>query len=133
MSLTHGNSPRQHVWTFATSPTEDEASNSNLNDACLCAITTSTFNVDIPPFVGEDYFCESAVNSGNPTGGQFYPDDPVWDRLGCSSSSKCCSFNTPPYFIKQLPAATTDDIEARICQYDINDDSPIELIELYVQ
>ena len=69
VSLTHGNSPRQHIWTFATLPTEDEASNSNLNDASP-AITASTFNVDIPPFVGEDYFCESGVNSGNPTGGQ---------------------------------------------------------------
>ena len=40
------------------------------------------------------------------------------------------SFNNPPYFTKQLPCPTTDDIEARICHYE---DASIELIELYVQ
>ena len=123
VSLTHG-SPRQHIWTFAAGYSEYHHTR---NDACPC---DATININIPPFVGGEYFCESGRNSGPNT--QFYPDDPLWDGDGCTASSTCCSFNNPPYFTKQLPSLTTDDIEARICHKD-GDDTPIELIELYVQ
>ena len=129
VSLTHG-SPRQHIWTFANSHTEDDEANSCLSDHCPCE---TTYNVHVPPFVGADYFCESAVNYGSSVSGQFCQNNPLWDGLDCMPSSMCCSFNTPPYFTKQLPAATTDNIEARICQKDLNDDSAIELVELYLQ
>ena len=79
--------------------------------------------------MGRDYFCESGINSGSIGG--FHPDDPLWDGEGCSSTSTCCQLNNPPYFIKQLSSPTTDDIEARICQFS-SDDTPIEFIELYV-
>ena len=81
-----------------------------------------------------DYFCESGINSGSARR-KLYPDDPLWDGEGCSSSSSCCSFNNPPYFTKQLPSPTSDPIEARLCRLDTNegDDSPIEFIELYVK
>ena len=62
----------------------------------------------------------------------FYPDDPLWDGSGCTTSSTCCSFNNPPYFTKQLPNPTSDDIEARLCRYESDEDSPVELMELYV-
>ena len=124
VSLTHG-SPRQHIWTFAAGRSEELHT---FNDACPC---DATININIPPFVGGDYFCESGQNSGDYGG--FFPDDPLWDGDGCTASSTCCSFSNPPYFTKQLPRPTTDDIEARICQYDGREDSPIELIELYVQ
>ena len=120
VSLTHG-SPRQHIWTFAVGRSEFN----NVDDSCPC---DATINIIIPPFVGEDYFCESGHNSGPYTG--FFPDDPLWDGDGCTASSTCCSFNNPPYFTKQLPSPTTDDIEARLC--DVNR-APIEFIELYVQ
>ena len=37
----------------------------------------------------------------------------------------------PPWFCKQLPQTTTDDIEVRICgdQGIANEDTPVELIE----
>ena len=123
VSLTHG-TPRQHIWTFAAGGGENRPT---MDDSCPC---DATINIDIPPFVGQDYFCESGVNSGFATG--FHPDDPLWDGEGCSSTSTCCELNNPPYFIKQLSSPTTDDIEARICQLDIFDDTPIEFIELYV-
>ena len=41
--------------------------------------------------------------------------------------------NNPPYFTKQLTSPTTDDIEARLCRWDSNEDSPVEFIELYVK
>ena len=128
VSLTHGCRQRQHIWTFAAGYSENHR---NRNDACPC---DANIDITIPPFVGGDYFCESGRHQGQPYG-NFFPNDPLWDGNGCSKSSTCCSFNNPPYFTKQLPSCTTDDIEARIClSEDINrDDIPIELIELYVQ
>ena len=123
VSLTHG-SPRQHIWTFAAAATETRTN----AEGCPCNGATS---VSIPPFVGGDYFCESGVNSGGTSG--FHTDDPLWDGSGCTTGSSCCSFNNPPYFTKQLPNPTSDDIEARLCRWDIGDDSPIEFIELYVK
>ena len=116
VSLTHGG-PRKHIWTFAT------PYYTTWNDVCPCDAT-------IPPFVGVDYFCESGKHQGE--NGIFFPDDPLWDGDGCTASSTCCSFNNPPYFTKQLRRPTTDDIEARICQYSPGEDTPMELIELYV-
>ena len=123
VSLTHG-TPRQHIWTFAAGHSENQQT---LDDSCP---SDATITIDIPTFVGRDYFCESGINSGSIGG--FHPDDPLWDGEGCSSTSTCCELNNPPYFIKQLSSPTTDDIEARICQLDSGDDTPIEFIELYV-
>ena len=124
VSLTHG-SPRQHIWTFAAGIAEGRPAR---YDICPC---DATVNITIPPFVGGDYFCESGYHSNSPAG--FHSNDPLWDGYGCSASSTCCSFRNPPYFTKELPSPTTDDIEARICMQDGGDDTPIELIELYVQ
>ena len=125
VSLTHG-SPRQHIWTFAAGQSEFD----NIDDSCPCDVT---IDITIPPFMGGDCFCESGWNSNAEPSGIFYPDDPLWDGDGCTANSTCCSFNNPPYFTKQLPGPTTDDIEARLCQQDSSGDTPIEFIELYVQ
>ena len=124
VSLTHS-SPRRHIWTFAAGTSEAEPTR---DDACPC---DASIAIRVPPFVGNDYFCESGVNAGN--WGGLHPDDPLWDGQNCTSSSTCCSFNTPPYFVKQLPTSTTDSIEARLCLWQHNEDAPIELIEIYVQ
>ena len=126
VSLTHGSpGSRAHIWTFAAGTSEAEPT---ADDSCPC---DATISIDIPPFVGGDYFCESGSNFGSPSG--FYPDDPLWDGQDCVSTSTCCSMNNPPYFTKQLLSPTTGDIEARICQWDSSDDTPIDLIELYVK
>ena len=126
VSLTHGSpGSRAHIWTFAAGTSEAEPT---ADDSCPC---DATISIDIPPFVGGDYFCESGSNFGPPSG--FYPDDPLWDGQDCVSTSTCCSMNNPPYFTKQLPSPTTDDLEARICQWDSSDDTPIDWIEIYVK
>ena len=88
----------------------------------------------VPEFVGNDYFCDSAIRGTNVDDGVFYPNDPLWDGQGCGSRSTCCEFNNPPWFCKQLPQPTTDDIEMRLCEnsQNTNDDSPFELVELFV-
>ncbi len=58
VSVTHGPpGSREHVWTFATGYTEDGAHPS----LCPCA-PNGPSRVRVPPFVGQDYFCESAVS-----------------------------------------------------------------------
>ena len=126
VSVTHGHPP-QHIWTFAAGSSE---AHRTWDDACPC---DADIPIHVPPFVGSDYFCESGVNAASTIPYGFHPDDPLWDGENCTSNSTCCSLNTPPYFVKQLPTFTNDDIEARLCQYGRGEDSPIELIELYVQ
>ena len=126
VSLTHG-SPQQHIWTFAAGLSEAYPT-----QTYVCPCDAPPYSISIPPFVGVDYFCESGVNSGYPRE-VFYPDDPLWDGEGCGSSSRCCSFNNPPYFTKPLPSPTSDPIVVRLCHYTSNEDSPVEFMELYVK
>ena len=127
VSLTYG-SPRQHIWTFAAGVAE--VPTSTTYRACPC---DTAVNIITPPFVGEDYFCESGYNSGPWSHSEFYPNDPLWDGHGCTINSGCCSLNNPPYFTKQLPSSTNDDLEVRLCHDTHTEDTPIEFIELYVQ
>ena len=125
ISLTHGQ-PRQHIYTFANAQGEGYTS-----EVCPC-IQGGT--ITVPQFVGSDYFCDSAVRGSNASVGVFYSYDPLWDGQGCGSTSTCCEFNNPPWFCKQLPQPTTDDIELRLCENDRphQDESPFEIVELYI-
>ena len=125
ISLTHGQ-PRQHIYTFANAQGEGYTS-----EVCPC-IQGGTDTV--PQFVGTDYFCDSAIRTSGATNGVFYPGDPLWDGQGCGSTSTCCEFNNPPWFCKQLPQPTTDDIELRLCENGppSEDESPFEIVELYI-
>ena len=131
ISLTHGAQPRQHIWTLAGARAEETPS---VGEICPCS-GSGIFNGTVPSFVGTDYFCDSALrNDTFATSGELYPDDPLWDGQGCGSTSTCCSFNNPPWFCKQLPQPTTGNIELRLCGGNIPtiDDSPIEIVELYI-
>jgi hypothetical protein len=85
--------------------------------------------------VGEDYFCETGnKNLTQPVNGQFYLE-PLWDGAGCGTQNTCCSFNTPPWFYKQLPQPTTDDIEMRVCTDEerSTEEIAIQIIDIYIQ
>ena len=129
VSLTHGQSPRRHIWTFATAADKIRSQ----EWVCPCTRTDLTYTGTVPPFIGQDYFCETG--SSDVYQFIFYPDDPLWDGQGCGGKSTCCSFNNPPWFCKQLPQPTTDDIELRLCaDQDINDeDTPLEIVEMYIK
>ena len=130
VSLTYGQSPRQHIWTFANAL--DEV-NLGIVYSCSCTRPDLNYTGAAPLFIGQDYFCETG--SRQVWSHIFYPDDPVWDGQGCGDKSTCCEFNNPPWFCKQLPQPTTDNIELRICgNQDINDeDTPLEIVEIFVQ
>ena len=66
-----------------------------------------------PSFVGTDYYCESGA-ADTVDGSAFFFNDQLWDRSGCITST----FSATPtqlWCYRELSAATTGDIEARIC------------------
>ena len=130
MSLTHGRHPRQHIWTFASAFSEYFSG----AGTCPCTRTNQPYTGAVPPFIGEDYFCDTAVTATQrwPTQ-KVYADDPLWDGQGCDPTSTCCSFNRPPWFCKQLPQPTTDDLELRVCGYSDLGGTPFDQIEIYIQ
>ena len=130
ISLTHGHDPRKHIWTFAAAIAE--VTTTHPNGLCPCTNIHSTVTIPIPPFVGSDYFCDTA--SETTVENKFYPDDPLWDAQGCGRLNTCCAFNNPPWFMKELPSSTSDDIEMRLCVSPRRfEDVLVEVIELYVK
>ena len=125
ISITHG-SPRQHVWTFASASYE----NNNEHVNCPCIHPSRSFTGVIPTFVGNDYFCDTG--SRTQVQRRYYFDDPLWDGEGCEGENECCN-RGGPWFCKQLPQPTQDDIDMRVCNNNGNEDAVLEQIELYVQ
>jgi len=128
VSITHGY-PRSHIWTFVATRDEQYAN----RWTCPCTKTDPTYTAVVPPFVSNDYFCDTSSRTRWQS--KFYPYDPLWNGRGCGPTSSCCSFNSPPWFCKELPQPTTDDIEVRVCTDEgfSNEDTTVEAIELYVQ
>ena len=137
VSITHGTNPRAHVWSFAAAFNELHSDPNPFT--CRCTNTANPFSATYfePPFVGSDYFCDTA-SVGDPRPCAFPNDiltnDPLWDGEGCGPTSTCCELNNPPWFCKQLPAPTSDDIEVRLCLDEDReeDDIVIEQITIYI-
>ena len=131
VSLTHGNTPRNHIWTFVAAL--DEFGSGNNKQICPCSSNVNSIGMSPPSFVGDDYFCDAgAVTYAH---GTFHGDNPLWDGSGCGSTSTCCSFNTPPWFLKELSSPINDDIEMRVCRDETRDNEDIAMssVEIYVQ
>ena len=136
ISLTYGRNPREHIWTFAAALDEVGIyiQFPLWKSYCPCTNINHPSSTSQPPtFVRNDYFCDTG--SENQWSHIFYPDDPLWDGAGCGPANTCCSLNNPPWFLKQLPSTTADDIEMRMCtdQAQSDEDTPIEIIELYIR
>ena len=103
---------------------------------CACMLSNySEWPYTVPDFVGNNCFCATGHN-------QYYSSHDVvllhnflWDDEGCTGSNTCCQFNQPPWFYRILPAATTDDLEVRICasSQTICGNTFLSHIELYVK
>ena len=137
VSLTHGQSPRQHIWTFAGA--RDESSSGS---KCPCVNPNIDPTPTPPSFIGNDYFCDTAFEirySSVPDYQSIQVSDPLWDGEGCGPTSTCCYDPqrevNPPWFVKTLSSPTSDDIEMRLCSFASNVaySTPIEIVELYVQ
>ena len=129
VSLTSGG---QHIWSFASGQSEIGEEGRTQDCYCPCA---SYDPVSSPPFVGNNYFCESGLNLpfGSPPESFDFFDDPIWDGRNCPAGSTCCQLNNPPWFNKTLPGEITGNIQLRVCSRGfIHGYTPIILIELYV-
>ena len=130
VSITHGPpGARQHIWTF-TSGLAEVRHPTYPYYSCPCDSGRVA-----PSYVGNDYFCESG-NPGPVLSAQIFISDPLWDGQGCGNPP-CCELSFPPgapWFCKQLSQATTDDVEVRICRDELSsEDTPVELVELYIR
>ena len=140
VSLTHGQSPRQHIWTFAGAL--DETAGLSSRSKCPCVNQNLDPTPTLPAFIGNDYFCDTAFETSwgtVPNYQSIQVSDPLWDGEGCGPTSTCChdphrNIN-PPWFVKTLSSPTSDDIEMRLCTPSAGGayTSPIEIVELYVQ
>ena len=128
ISITYS-SPRKHIWTYAAGHYETGRDNSN----CPC---NSPAGSQPPSFVGNDYYCESADDSAPHNANTLFSDDALWDGEGCDGDeAPCCNHPDLPWFCKELPEPTSDDLEVRICTDEglPNEDVPIEVMQLYLQ
>ena len=126
--LTYG-SPRCHIWSFAAGV------NQRTSHASQCPCNSGSFPGTIPPYVQNDYFCDSGRHyATTPTPRIYYDNDPLWDGAGCVQGS-CCQFNSPPWFCKDLPHPTSEDIELRLCtdQDTGNEGVFFKVVEIYIQ
>ena len=121
--------PRKHVWTYATGLSDDTPYTDN---NCPCAVTPGP---DPPPFVGNNYYCESGNWGWHYPLELYYTTDPLWDGHGCRDDIpvNCCTNPNLPWFFQQFVIPMHDYIEARICHLDTTTDTLVESIELYVQ
>ena len=129
VSITYG-SLRMHIWTLAIGRSDAETD----RNGCPC-LNAGTAQYSSPPFVGQNYFCESGSPT-HPSSGTAVSSEPLWDGEGCPATSSCCQFNNPPYFCRSLPSTTTDNIEIRICGSTAStnsEDTHIDFIEIYIQ
>lgn len=125
LSITHGNQPRTHIWTYAAGNSEI---NSFFSGSCPCA---GGNGVQPPTFVGDNYHCESGYSGQWDPGVVFLTGDPLWDGIRCEG--RCCTDKSPPWFSITLPVPSSDDIEVRICGHADGEDTPIKMLEIYLQ
>ncbi len=123
VSITHGKQPRSHIWSFASSW------GSIIDNGCPCS--GDSYRGSVPSFVGRNYFCETGHR--NNWQGNLYPDNPLWDGIGCLDTSTCCDppEQNLPWFCTTLSSASANDIEVRLCgnQATSDEDVPIEQVE----
>ena len=88
VSLTHGQSPRQHIWTFAGA--RDESSSGVSRYRCPCVNPNFHPTPTLPSFIGNDYFCDTALETRwfrVPNYQSIQVSDPLWDGGVCSPTS----------------------------------------------
>ena len=130
--ISHGAQQDHNViWRFVAGVTERSSKHRQSNCPCSPGPVAGT---QPPENIGVNYFCESGNPNNAFQGGPLYSSDRLWDGQRCEGS--CCEgTQSPPWFSVQLPAPTTDTIEVSICcdESTMNEDTPVEIIEIYVQ
>ena len=130
VSITYESSVTKHIWTYANgiSLLFDPAPVS----VCSCGNGST---VQVPPYVGNDYYCETGYNELGRPPFSFFPDDLLWDGHQCvGTEAPCCTHPNMPWFIKTLDETTTEDIKLRVCndQGIADEQTLLQLISIYV-
>ena len=132
VSITYGQNPRTHIWTYAGGA---NAGRGVVYD-CPCN-TNYTGGINVASsFIGNDYYCESGYDPSKTFEYILYANDPLWDGKDCKyHESSCCTNSKMPWFYRVLDNMTQKDIELRVCidQNVPDEDVPIDIIELYVR
>ena len=111
----------------------------SLDPSLYCPCNNGS-TVQVPSYVGNDYYCES----GNSLPGTScitnmleFPEDPLWDGQQCGGvEGPCCTHPNMPWFIKTLNETTTENIELRACgtnPFCIGSGAALFLIEIYIR
>jgi len=131
--LTYG-SQKEHIWAFVAA-----LQNVPLKfgiTACPCMNPAGSFARNYFTFkqFGGNYFCD-ATPLYNARLGMFNKSDPLWNGSGCGATNKCCSFNNPPWFYRELSETTGSDIKMtlKLNGSPAEEDFAIEIIDIYVQ
>ena len=126
--ISHGNT-QGHIWAYATGNRKTVKTTTNT----ICPCTSPEFSGVVPPFKGNDYYCDSGVDDGA-LSGKFYTT-PLWTGEGYTPPNFCCSSSRMPWFCKTLPVPTTDYIEIQNChnQAVSQENTALDIIELYIQ
>ena len=133
VSITYGQNPRTHIWTYAAGLTEDRVD----VHACPCNTGYAGGKNVALPFINNHYYCESGLDSGKQWTNVLYANDTLWDGKNCDSNeASCCTNSKMPWFYRVLDDMTQEDIELRVCSnggVSNDEDVPLDIIELYVR
>ena len=127
LSITHSN-PRIHIWAYVMGFSDNDTD----WDDCPCNQGSNGF---VPSYVGNAYYCESALSSDD-WEYVLYSDDVLWDGKQCDNlEGPCCTSMKMPWFLKDLERSVSTDIEARLCtnQNNLNEAAAVEVFELYIR
>lgn len=132
LTIRHGSRYNEgHIWTFASSTSQLPTANN-----CPCATNNpkaSDKKRQPRSFIGSHYFCDSG-NHNNGSISTVYTENPLWDGKGCLAVDKCCHFNNPPWFYRELLESTAESLKLHL---QVNNRSTAEDIyltgiELYI-
>ena len=132
ISITYGQCPRTHIWTFACGLRENLLG----PGGCPCNTGYSGGRNVASPFINNHYYCESALDPGKDHEEVLHANDTLWDGKNCDSNeASCCTNSKMPWFYRVLDDMTQEDIELRVCgdQSVSDEDTPVDIIELYVR
>ena len=132
ISITYDSAPRKHIWTYANGVNLLHPGYPKFSCPCNNGSGFSS-----PPYIGNDYYCETGDNDNDCCDFIAFTNDPLWDGQQCPGvEAPCCTHPNMPWFIKTLNETTTEDIELRVCGDQIannDEDTPLEVIELFVR
>ena len=132
VSITYGQNPRKHIWTYAVGLREDKVD----AHGCPCNTGYSGGRNVSSSFVGNHYYCESGVDPDKYWDIVLHANDFLWDGKNCDSNEvSCCTNSKMPWFYRKFDNITEDDIELRMCnQHNLSwGQTPLDIIELYVR